>query len=58
MKVGGDLGSEGMLSSVLRLSACSSVSHVGYPFLEINRNFNAPGCHDRASDRLQWCSSA
>ena len=32
MKVGGGLGSEGMLSSVLRMRACSKVS--GYPSLE------------------------
>lgn len=51
MKVGGDLGSRGTLSSVLRVWACSSV--LGYPFLEKKRNFNALGFHDRASDRMQ-----
>ena len=49
-------GSEGVLSSVLRVWACSSV--LRYPFLEVNRSFNAPGCHDRVSDRMEWCSSA
>ena len=42
MKVEGDLSSEGMLSSVLRVQACSRVS--GYPCLEKQiRNFDAQG---------------
>ena len=53
MKVGGDLGSEGMLLSVLRVGACSRVS--GYPSLEKKmRFFDAQGCHCGASDRM-WC---
>ena len=51
MKVGGSLGSEGMLSSVLRVQASSRVSGGK------KSNFNAQGCHDRASDRMQWCRS-
>ena len=50
MKVGGGLGSEGTLSSFLRLRACSKVS--GYPSLEKNKHFDDQGCHDRTSDRM------
>ena len=42
MKVGGSLGSDGILSSVLILPQ-------GKKF----QNFNAQGCHERASDRMQ-----
>lgn len=52
MKVGGGLGSEGTLSSVLSpMNAFSRV--LGYPSLEKKiQNFDPQGCHDRASDRI------
>ena len=43
MKVGGGLCSEGTLSSVLRLQACSRVSEYHSP----EKKFDAQGCYDR-----------
>ena len=53
VKVGGSLGSEGTLLSVL--SRCRPVA--GFqgilPWENKVGNFDVQGCHDRASDRLQ-----
>ena len=58
MKVGDSLGSEGRLSSVLGVRACSRASRYPNPWKEKMQNFNTQGCHEWASDRMQWCRSA
>ena len=58
MKVGAGLGTQGTLSSVLRLQACSRASW--FPSLEkqkLIRNFDAQRCPDSMSERMQWCRS-
>ena len=57
MKVGGGLGSEGTLSSVLRVQACSGVFSNRVPFpgkkYEIMMLKDAMAGHER----MQWCRS-